>query len=135
MPIIIKSNKQRKQSIIYRYSDAFKLNVISEIESGQLTAGLAQRKYQISGNSTIHNWIKKFGKNNLITKVVRVESPQERDKMKALEEQVKSHQAALADSQVKLFAMESLVAVSEEYTGLDLKKTLVTSCRPRRKKA
>jgi hypothetical protein len=51
-----------------------------------------------------------------------VESPQERDQTKILEAKIRELESALAKTQVRLLAYESLVEVAEEYTGLDFKK-------------
>ena len=43
------------------YSHTFKLSVVKEYESGGITLGALKRKYGIQGESTIRNWIEKFG--------------------------------------------------------------------------
>ncbi len=42
---------------VYRYSSAFKLKVVSEIESGKYTLAEACRVYDIKGHETVQNWI------------------------------------------------------------------------------
>ncbi len=42
------------------YSLAFKLQVVSEIERGELNYDQADRKYGIKGNSTVSTWVKKY---------------------------------------------------------------------------
>lgn len=85
-----------------RYSEAFKLQVIRELESGELdNQQEARRKYGIRGGSTVHNWLRRYGKRHLLSKVVRVEKPEERDQMKVLEHRIKELEKALADSKVQ----------------------------------
>ncbi|MFP4026180.1 MAG: hypothetical protein ACLFWL_00125 [Candidatus Brocadiia bacterium] len=49
--------------------------VISELESGKLSSmAEARRNYGIGGGSTVANWLKKYGKNHLLGKVVKVET-------------------------------------------------------------
>jgi len=110
------------QRVQYRYGTAFKLQVVSEIESGQRCFEEARRHYGIGGGYTIQKWVKRLGKNHLLAKVVRVESPEERDQTKALQLKIRELESALAKTQVRLLAYESLVEVAEEYTGLDFKK-------------
>lgn len=105
-----------------RYSESFKLHVISEIESGHLTIYGARRRYGIRGGETIQKWLRSYGKNHLLGKVLRVESPEEKDRLKELEEKVRELESALAHSQVKLFAYESLVDVAEKHYKADFKK-------------
>ena len=70
---------------IYRYSQAFKLKVVGEIESGKLTIEGARKVYGIGGTNSIQNWIKKFGKLELLNKVVRIEMKDEVSRIKQLE--------------------------------------------------
>ena len=44
------------------YSLAFKLQVINEVEKGQLSYKEAQRKYGIQGRSTVLVWLRKHGR-------------------------------------------------------------------------
>lgn len=105
-----------------RYSESFKLHVVSEIECGQVTIGGARRRYGITGGDTIQKWLRHYGKNHLLGKVVRVEKPEEKDRIKELEAKVRELESVLAQSQVKLFAYESLVDVAEKHYGADFKK-------------
>ncbi len=43
------------------YSYAFKLQVVEEIERGELSQGQAKKKYGIQAGSTLHEWLRKFG--------------------------------------------------------------------------
>lgn len=43
------------------YSLAFKLEVINEVEKGELSYKEAQRKYGIQGRSTVLTWLRKHG--------------------------------------------------------------------------
>ena len=44
------------------YSMSFKLEVVTEIESGLLSTTGAQRKYGIQARSTVVSWLRKYGK-------------------------------------------------------------------------
>ncbi|WP_162073906.1 helix-turn-helix domain-containing protein, partial [Chryseobacterium fistulae] len=43
------------------YSMSFKLNVVKEIESGELSTVGACRRYGIQSRSTVVSWLRKFG--------------------------------------------------------------------------
>ncbi len=43
------------------YSMSLKLQIVQDIESGQLSQLAAQRKYGIQGRVTVSNWLKKYG--------------------------------------------------------------------------
>ncbi len=112
------------QRTIKRYSTSFKQKVISEIESGKFSKSEARRLYDIGSDTSIHKWIRKFGKLHLLTKVVRIELKDEVFKLKDLERQKKALESALAQAQLKLIVYESIIDVAEEELGIDLKKNL-----------
>ena len=105
-----------------RYSSAFKLKVITEIESGKFTIGQARRIYDIGGPTTIQRWIKKYGKHHLLNKIIRIEMKDEKDKVKELQNQIKALQRALSQSQVDNLCWKSLVEVIDEKYGINAKK-------------
>lgn len=82
-----------------RYSEAFKLEVVSEMESGALPSILAaEQKYGITGKTTIPNWLRKYGKEHLLPRMVRIQSVKEVDQIKGLKKEVKQLKEALADA-------------------------------------
>ena len=105
----------------YRYSAAFKHKVTKEIENGLLTIAEASRIYDINVVS-IYNWIRAFGKDHLIGKVVLVQKRDELDKIKKLEEEKRQLEAALAKANLDKFCLESLIEVAEETYGISIKK-------------
>jgi transposase len=113
------------EKILYYYSTAFKLKVISEIESGQLSIEQARKIYNIGGSSTITKWIKKFGKNHLLGKIVRIEMPDEIDQLKTLKKEKAELESALAKAYLKILSLESIIESAEEDLGIDLKKSTV----------
>jgi transposase-like protein len=112
-----------KERFIRRYSLAFKQQVVSEIESGKLSPSKARRIYDIGGAETIKIWIQQMGKIHLLTRVVRIEMPEEKDEIKELKKQKKELESALAKEVLKNLALESLLEAAGEHYGTDLKKT------------
>lgn len=93
-----RSGLDKKTTI--RYSEAFKLQVLRELETGKFsTVAEAQRAYGIRGSETIPGWIRRYGKSNLQRKVVRVQTPNERDELKRLMNENRRLKEALADAQ------------------------------------
>jgi transposase-like protein len=115
---------QTKVRIIKRYSLSFKQKIVNEIESGKLTQIGAKKLYGIGGGETIPKWIKKLGKLQLLNKIVRVELKDEVSRVKQLEKEKKDLESALAQAHLKLIVYESIISVSEEELGIDLKKNL-----------
>ena len=90
-----------------RYSRAFKLQVVSDIESGRLSIEQARKRYAIGGGSTIQKWLKKFGKNHLLGKVVTIHTPDDLDHIKQLRQDKQQLESALAQAHLKIMALES----------------------------
>lgn len=107
---------------VIRYSTAFKLKIISEIESGKYSIAQARRTYDIKGPNTIQYWLKKYGKAHLTPQVIRVQMKNEKDKVKELQNQVKRLEKALAQAQVDNICWQSLVEVIDEKYQIDSKK-------------
>lgn len=107
---------------INRYSSAFQLKVVTEIESGKYALAEAYRVYDITGHNTIQSWIKKYGKNHILAKVVRIQLKDERDQVKELKKQIRALERALADEKIHNICWKSLVEVIDEKYGIDSKK-------------
>ena len=111
----------KEQGTTRRYSISFRLMVVTEFEKG-VTIGYLQRKYGINGGSTIQNWVRSFGKNHLLNKVVRIETMGEKDRIKELERQLKEAKIALADATMEKRFYEILVEEANKEFKTDLKK-------------
>ena len=105
-----------------RYSEAFKQKVINEIEEGKHSIGEARKIYDIKGYGTIYEWIKKYGKNHLIGKVVRIEMKSEKDRLKELEKENKRLKEAMSDMYMENHALTNLIKLVENEYGIELKK-------------
>ena len=83
----------------FRYSKAFKLEVVKAIESGRFGSICeANRHFGIKGSTTIRSWLLAYGKNHLIPKVVRVEKPDEQSELMKLRAQVADLEQALGQT-------------------------------------
>ena len=107
-----------KRNTVNRYSEAFKQQIVKEVESGQGSVQELRRKYGLSAN-TIQYWIKKVGKLDLLPKLIRVENPNEKDQIKELQRQVRQLKESLADTQVESLINRSYFEVVCEEQGLN----------------
>lgn len=104
---------------IFRYSEAFKIQVINELESGKLaTIAEARKRYGIRGQGTIQYWLKKYGKNKLRNKVVKVNTPNDRDQIQELKKEVSQLKKALAETQVQSVLNDAYFKVVCENHGI-----------------
>ena len=88
---------------VVRYSEAFKLQVIREIEQGRFpNCNQAAQRYGIRGPDTVAGWIRRYGKNHLLGKVVRVQTTKERDELKAMKVRVRQLERLVSDKELEL---------------------------------
>ena len=107
---------------IYRYSDCFKQSVVSEVEKNGLTIQQARDRFGIKGTNTIQLWLKKYGRNHLLNKVVRVETKDQINELKQLREENKRLKIAYAELAIDHKLSEKVLEKADEMMGLDLKK-------------
>ncbi|WP_373494398.1 transposase [Aquiflexum sp.] len=110
---------------VNRYSIGFKRQVVEEYESGSSISYL-QKKYGIGGATTVQKWVRHFGKDHLLNKIVRVETMDEKNRLKQLEQENKKLKEALADSIIANKCLETLIEVANEEYRTDLKKNFGT---------
>jgi transposase len=109
-----------------RYSEAFKRQVVSEYEAGISIPDL-QRKYAIGGSETIRRWIKKYAKDGFRHELIRIQTSEEINRIKTLENQVEELQQALGKVMLEKLKLESIVEEMEESYGVEIKKNAVPS--------
>ena len=114
----------RKESVTY--SEAFKMQVVGEIGQGKFASILqAQKAYGIFGMGTIQKWIRKYGKEELLPKRVRVETMTEIDELKEAKKRIRDLEKALADSHMDYCLERAFLEIACEQMGTnrdDLKK-------------
>ena len=116
--------KGRKETV--RYSDCFKRAVIEEIEKKGLSIEACRRKYSIGGATTIQKWLKKYGKNHLLNKIVRVETIDEIGELQALKKELKALKEAFAETTLENKVYKTYFQILGQETGMgdEIKKKL-----------
>lgn len=104
-----------------RYSEAVIRQIISEYESGSSIAEL-KRKYDITGNETIQKWIKKYSKEGLRHKYIRIQQVEEINQVKVLEKKIKELEQALGKTTLEKLKLECIVEEYQETYGAELVK-------------
>lgn len=113
-----------------RYSISFQRKVVKEIEEEGLFIEEVKRRYGIKGSGTVQKWVRKFGKNDLLNKVVRIETMEEKDRIKQLEQEIKKLKLALADSMLEKRCLEVLIDEANKEYKTDLKKNFGDAASP-----
>lgn len=114
------------------YSMSFKLQVVQEIEQGELSTHSACRKYGIQSRSTIVQWLRKFGNFDWENQTPSNMAKTPEQKIMELEAQVKllekqktflERQAFVADKKAILFDM--MIDLAEKEYHIDIRKNSV----------
>src|SRR6185369_13721527 len=98
---------------VIRYSKAFKLQLVREVESGKSCAWAVQRKYKIKGTATVMRWVRKFGSGRY-GKIMRVEKADEVNEGGQLRSELRRVKEALADAHMELALEKAFLAVACE---------------------
>lgn len=97
------------------YSLAFKLQVVSEIEKGELNYDQADRKYGIKGNCTVSNWVKKYS--ILDWKELPVLTNK-----KTPEQRIRELEALLAKEREKVHVLNVAIDIADDLLKTDIRK-------------
>jgi len=98
---------------IIRYSKAFKLQAVREVESGRFCPKEVERKCNITGSGTVMRWVRQFGSGRY-GKVIRVEKADEVNEAIRLRGELRRAKEALADTHMELALEQAFLAVACE---------------------
>ena len=107
--------RQGKRRSQQDYSLAFKLQVVSEIEKGELSKRQAQRKYGIQGRSTVLVWMRKHS--ILDWKELPVMSHK-----KTPEQRIKELETLLAKEKEKVHVLNVAIDIADDMLKTDIRK-------------
>ena len=100
-----------------RYSEAFKMEIVRELEGSLINIHQIRRKYSVGGCCTIRRWVSKYG-NGTVGKVIRVEKPEEINEKEQLKRRVRALEQALADANIDLALERQYTRVACERAGI-----------------
>ncbi len=107
-----------KQKTVYRYSMSFKQQVIEQLEAGRFSSiNEAKEHFGIRGGYTIQSWLRKYGRNHLCPKVVRVEKPDEKNQIRELKKQIRQLKEALGQTQAEKVLGQAFLEIACEKLG------------------
>lgn len=117
----------KNEYVTRRYSEAFKLKILTELSSGKYTKRELGRIYGIN-HSTINEWIKKYDRKDLMNTRIMVENQDEISRIKALQKEVEQLKKLLIKKDIDQLVLESYLKVAAENLGYksveELKKNL-----------
>jgi transposase len=101
-----------------RYSEAFKVSVVRELETSGLAFSAVAGKYGIKGAATVQIWVRKYG-NGSRGKVIRVEKPEEIDQTQKLKERVRVLERTVGSLHVELALERAYTEIACERAGIE----------------
>ncbi len=111
------------------YSYAFKLQVVGEIERGELSQGQAKKKYGIQAGSTLQEWLRKFGSfdRTYELNLKKMKSPEQKileleQHIKLLEKKNKSLERQLEQTDKKAIFFDMMIDMAEEEFKIPIRK-------------
>ena len=109
-----------KESTTIRYSEAFKRQVVDEIARGKFPSpDKARQAYGIRGMRTVANWIKKYGREDLLSRRIRIETMEEIDQLKEARKRIRELEAALADAHIDQCLEHAFLEIACERMDVD----------------
>ncbi|MGY6648601.1 transposase [Wenyingzhuangia sp. IMCC45574] len=111
------------------YTMSFKLQVVSEIERGELSTTAAQRKYGIQARSTVVSWLRKYGnfdwENQTPSNMPK--TPEQKlmeleQKVRLLEKQKAHLEKQLEQSDKKSILFDMMIDLAEKEYNIPIRK-------------
>jgi transposase-like protein len=96
---------------VIRYSEAFKMQCVQEIETGKSCASDIERKYKIRGSETVMRWVRQLGSGQY-GKIIRIETAREINETQELRREVRRVKEALADTHMALVLEQAFLRVA-----------------------
>ena len=105
------------------FSREFKLQIISQIESGKLTKERARKVYQIKGKSAILNWMRKYAKpKTTFTEKSSIPMTGKDETTKELLLRIQQLERSLEDAELKAESYSKMIDIAERELKINIRK-------------
>ena len=101
------------------YSLAFKLQVVQQVEKGELTYKKAQKHYGIQGRSTVLVWLRKHG---TLDWTLPKQYPVDNERELSPEQRIRQLETALKDEQDRNLIYKTMFDILQKEHGIALPK-------------
>ena len=106
----------KNDGVVRRYSEGFKLKILSELSTGKYSKKKLGEIYGIN-RTTINEWIKKYNRTDLMNTRILVENQDETTRLKALQNEIKQLKELLIKKDLDKLVMDSYLEVAAEKLG------------------
>jgi len=117
----------KNERVTRRYSEGFKLKILSELSTGKYSKRELSRIYGLQ-SSTINEWIKKYDRKDLMNTRIMVENEDDISRLKAQQKEIEQLKKLLLKKDLDQLVSDSYLEVASEMLGYknvaELKKKL-----------
>jgi len=112
---------------VNKFTDDFKLQVVQEYLSTDISQEELKKKYNFGGNNNINSWMRKFGLSKpdegqiQLHRAMRVEK-QKSSSEQELELKIKQLEEELKREQLKTLALNTMINIAERELKVDIRK-------------
>jgi transposase-like protein len=117
----------KNDQVIRRYSEGFKLKILTELSTGKYSKKQLGSIYGID-RSTINEWIKKYDRKDLMNTRIMIENDDDISRIKALQKEIEQLKKVIVKKDLEMLVNDSYLEVIAEKYGFknvaELKKNL-----------
>ena len=106
----------QNDQVTRRYSEGFKLKILSELSTGKYTKRELSRIYGIQ-SSTVNEWIKKYDRKDLMNTRIMIENKDEITRLKELQKEIDQLKKLLLKKDLDQLVSDSYLEVAAEMLG------------------
>lgn len=117
----------KNEQVIRRYSEGFKLKILTELSTGKYSKRELGSIYGID-RSTINEWIKKYDRKDLMNTRIMIENEDDTSRLKALQKEIEQLKKVIIKKDLEMLVNDSYLEVIAEKYGFknvaELKKNI-----------
>jgi transposase-like protein len=117
----------KNDQVIRRYSEGFKLKILTELSTGRYSKKKLGSIYGIDP-STINEWIKKYDRKDLMNTRIMIENDDDISRIKSLQKEIEQLKKVIVKKDLEMLVNDSYLEVIAEKYGYknvaELKKNL-----------
>jgi len=112
---------------VNKFTDDFKLEVVQDYLSTDISQEELKKKYNFTGNNNIYNWMRKFGLSKPSEDQIKLHRVMSKEKQKSTSEQelelkIKKLEEDLKREQFRTKALNIMIDIAERELKVDIRK-------------
>lgn len=120
-----KTRKDSSESRNFKYSEAFKIKVVSDINQGLYSVLGAMRKYQIGGKMTVYKWLAKYNPSSRVVNGGGKMKKKNNSSNTDTQTRIRYLEKLVSDLSIENKILKTTIKVADETYNTDLKKNFV----------